>query len=177
MAAIFFGLVAMLTKVNEDLNVVYLHPSLVFGIVFMGLAILLLFSNSVSALGLLFLGSDLDLLIASPVSRIRFFIGKICEVYGSSTWMVFVFGLPVIVAFGYYYSAPFLYYIHALLILFPFFLIPSAIAVIAVTIFTTIVPAHRTREMFVFMGGIAVISFYFIYKTLLTKGSGTFSSV
>lgn len=165
MASIYYGLYFSLLELEKNRNFVYFHPSLILGVVFLFLLGLLMFSNSVSALGALFLAQDLDLILASPLNRFRFFCGKLLEVIGSSTWMVMVFGFPAIVAFVNYFGVNgWIYYPYALFILIPYFVIPSAISIVLLTLFTSVVPANRTRELLFVVGGLGIVGLYFAIK-------------
>jgi ABC-2 type transport system permease protein len=165
---IYVTLTLSLERILAAHEVAYLHPSTILGLIFMFLFGLLLFSNGVAAIGLLLLGQDLDLILSAPVNRWRFFIGKLCEVIGSSTWMVLVFGLPAIVGFAQVYGAQSpAFYLQAAVILLPFFVIPSAISIIAVLLFTSLIPATRTRELLIVAGALGVVALYFLIKIVV----------
>lgn len=149
---IFRGTAAGLTYIQESEHLAYLHPSLTLGLGLLVLFGMLVFSNCVSALGSLFLAHDLELILAAPLSPRRLFSGKLLEIMASSSWMVLVFGVPVLCAFGAAYDAGVGYYFWALVMMLPYFALPSACALLIVSIFATIVPANRTKPiLFVIM--------------------------
>ena len=55
----------------------------------------LLFSNVITTLSTFFLSRDLDMIHASPVSQENFFWARFTDTLVDSSWMVFLFGLPV----------------------------------------------------------------------------------
>jgi ABC-2 type transport system permease protein len=122
---------------------------------------MLTISNAVAALGSFFLSRDLELILASPLSPVRFFIGRSLDVVISSSWMVLIFAAPVIIAFGQAYGAAPTYYAFAAFTTIPFLLVPLALGLIAVALFTALVPASRTREVLFGSGVIGLIGVYY----------------
>lgn len=166
--ALYYAMSTTLYHIKINQHIAQIHPASILGLIFMTIFMLLLFSNLITALGSLFLSSDLDLILASPISPWRFFLGKISEVFVSSSWMVITFGFPVIIAFAVYYQASFLYYILALATIFPLLVIPSAISICLVTIFARFVPVHRTKEVLLTIASLAFISLFIIYRNFFT---------
>lgn len=171
MASIYYGLDLTLTKAKSGSDVAYLPPGVILDILLLFLLGLLMFSNAVSTLGLLLLSEDLMIFITSPIKKTKFFWGKLLEVSGTATWMVLVFGLPAIIAFGSSYSSGIDYYFYTALVLLPYFLIPSALSITVILLFTSIVPATRTKEILVLAGAIAIIAAYFVLKHFLPETS------
>lgn len=155
--AIYWGTLLGLQKIQSFVALAYLPPNVPLGLILLILSCMLILSNSVAALGSLFLARDLELILASPLSRPRFFFGRALDIGLSSSWMVVTFAAPVLVAFGHAYGASGRYYLVALLTLLPFLLIPLALGLIAVSLFTAIIPANRTREV-LFVIGLLVLA-------------------
>lgn len=150
--AIYWGTFLGLQKIQSFVALAYLPPHVPLGLILLVLSCMLILSNSVAALGSLFLARDLELILASPVSRPRFFFGRALDIGISSSWMVVTFAAPVLMAFGDAYGAPAQYYLVALLTLLPFVVIPLALGLIGVSLFTAIIPANRTREVLFVIG-------------------------
>jgi ABC-2 type transport system permease protein len=166
MLGIYHGTSTALDTITKNAHLVYLPPSMPFGLILLMLSVMLLFSSAVSAIGTLFLGKDLDLILASPISPFRFFYGKLLEVVFSSSWMSVVFGIPVILAFGQAYHAPAYYYCFALITLLPFFVIPSSLAIAVVTLITILIPAKRAKPILVALTVASVTGIYYMATTL-----------
>jgi ABC-2 type transport system permease protein len=79
----------------------------------------------VIGLSAFFQAGDLVVLLASPVNRTAFFFSRLLEVHVRSSWMLVIFGMPLLFSAGLFYRAPLFYYATALLLLAAF----SAIAV------------------------------------------------
>lgn len=174
MGALYFGTSWALAKVDSNPNLAFLPPSAFFGFVLLLLMGMMFLTSIMAAIGMLFLSEDLDLIMASPVSHQRFFLGRIFYVYIVSSWMSFLFALPFILAFGINYSAPLWFYPFAMLTLLPFFLIPSGLGVIVGTLIIVIVPSSRFRETCVFLFAAFVVGIYLVIDAV-TAGWGNLS--
>lgn len=167
MWAIYRGMLWSLLKLREDFSLAYLHPSTIFGIICVTLFSLMLFSSAASALGALFSSHDLDLILSAPISRVRFFTNKLLEVLFSSGWMVVVFGLPILAAFATAYHARWDGLLFGSLLLIPFLIIPAALSITIVTIFTSIVPVHRTKELLMLAGALGILGVYYLARLIM----------
>lgn len=137
------------------------------GLLLLTLGFMLVLSNAALAVGALYTSRDLDLIVASPIPRWRLFLGKALEIIGASSWMVIVFGLPGLFAFGVSYHADPLFYPYAFAITLPYLIIPGALAMVVVTILASCIPAHKTHEIFIILGGIGIVCGYIAYKHFL----------
>ncbi|MBX7144552.1 MAG: hypothetical protein K1X79_08895 [Oligoflexia bacterium] len=176
MFSIFQGTLTMIEKINANTHLAYMPPSLPLGLILLFLLAMLFFSNCISALGAFFLGKDLDLILASPLSPTRFFWGKLTEIALSSSWMALIFGAPAILAFAVWYQASAFFWLTLLVSLLPYFLIPSALSIILVTAFTVFVPANRTREVLLVIFALVLLAIYMVGK-LLTPENASFNNV
>lgn len=149
-----------LNKIEEFAEFAYLPPSIPISILLLMLFAMLLISNSVSALGALFLARDLELILSAPVGRARFFFTKLTSIFVSTAWMPLCFVLPFLFAFGLHHSAPYWYYLAWPIILTPYFLLPTAIALMLATVFTALIPPSHTRVVLIV---VVVLFLSFVY--------------
>jgi len=153
MLAIYSGSRWVLEKINEFSAIGYLPASHILSLILMTLFFMLLASCVAIAFGTLFLGQDLDLVLASPLSARDFFFGKYCSILIGASWMPIVFISPLILAFGKYYNAPLDFYLVSAAAIIPYFLIPTAIAIPLATAFVLFIPSNRNREaLFLILG-------------------------
>jgi len=145
--AIFNGTQAAIDSIQSHANIAYLPPTLPLSMLLLMLFVMLILSNSVAVVGSFYQSSDLDMVLASPVSPAQFFWGKFIDVIFGSSWMAFVFALPAIVAFGNSYQAGWLYYCVAIATFVPYFVIPSALTAFFITFIAKFVSINRTREV------------------------------
>ncbi len=102
--------------------------SLIFVIIFFIQTI----NGFIISLNTFFQARDLEILVTSPVNRTSLFFSRLFEVHFKASWMLIIFGIPLLVASGILFGASLLYY-GITLILFVAF---SAIAVNIGTMFT-----------------------------------------
>jgi len=162
MFGLYKGTVYTLSIIQGQVGVAFLPPALPLGLIFLLLMVLLFFSSAVSSLGVFYMGKDLEMLMATPVSKKTFFLGKFSEVLVASSWMAMVFGLPLLIGFGAAYQAPYSFYVLAPLLLAPFSIIPSALALAGVTVFSRLISINRTREILasVLLAGLVMLYFF-----------------
>ena len=123
---------------------------------------LLIFSNLITSLGTFFLSSDLQLLQVTPVDydllfKTRFTLNTII-----SSWMVYIFGLPVFIAYGIVFKAEIAYYVTLFIILFPFLIIPASMGKLITELLINAFPVRTLRDLFViitilFAGGVVLL--------------------
>jgi ABC-2 type transport system permease protein len=166
MLGIYNGTSSLLFAIGSLSSTAPFPPLLPLALLLLFLTILLFFSNGVAALSSLYLGNDLDLILASPISPAKLYFQKCLEVLLNSSWMAIVFGAPIILAFGHFYEASIFFYVFAVLLLLPLFVIPLGCGVVAVTLFSSLLSAHRAREIVFLIFAVVLAGGYAVYKTL-----------
>lgn len=157
------GTLWVLRTINEDPNLVFLPPAQPLSLFLFFLSIMVLLSGVVAAYDGLFQSQELDLLHATPLSRMAFFLGKYLTITIYASWMPLLLLLPVLIAFGQAYDGAAPYYLGLPFIFAPYFLLPSALSIIIALIFARFVPGNRTREIFgVVMVVLAIGAFFLI---------------
>lgn len=127
---------------------------------------ILLFSNLISSLSTFFLSEDLNLILSRPVPLDDVYYARLTETLVYSSWMVLLFALPVFLAYGWVYGAPWKYYAVLLGGLGPFLLIPSALGVLLAMVLVNIFPARRTKDILFLLTLFLVIGIYFLVRFL-----------
>jgi ABC-2 type transport system permease protein len=127
---------------------------------------ILLFSNVISSLSTFFLAEDLNLFLARPVSLDRLYYARLAETMTHSSWMVLLFGLPVFLAYGWVYRAPFNFYLVLACALIPFLIIPAALSTLFSMVLVNIFPARRTKDILFLLSIFFAISLYFLLRFL-----------
>ena len=113
---------------------------------------LLIFSGLLSFLSKLYLSRDLLLVFSLPLPPVRIFLARGAECALDSSWMVFLFSLPLFLSYGIVYRAGALFYVTLLLNLIPFCLIAAGLSAVLVLCVARVLPAGRTRGLFVILG-------------------------
>lgn len=132
---------------------------------------MLFFSTIVAAISTLYLSSDLDLLISSPIGITAVFVSKFIQTVMNSSWMVLLFGLPMFSALGSVFGQGAGYYLQVLLLLLPFIVIPAALGILFTVSLIRYFPAKRMQQvvtflMVLFIAGIVVFLRFLKPETL-----------
>jgi ABC-2 type transport system permease protein len=127
---------------------------------------LLLFSNIITALSSYFLADDMQLLQSLPVSRRRIFYVRFFDTVLNSSWMILIFGLPVLLAYGVVHSGGPLYYLLALPGLLLYLLPPAALGVVIACLLVRGFSAQRLREVMALVSGLFLVSVLLLLRTL-----------
>ena len=125
---------------------------------------MLLFSNLVASLSTFFLARDLELLHATPVARSSFFYARLINTTVNSSWMVLFFSLPVFAAYGAVFGGGAILYLWVALILPLFLVIPAAASILSTHLLVYFLPAKRIRDILFFIGLLAFIVMYFLFR-------------
>ena len=127
---------------------------------------LLLFSNFITALSSYFLSEDMQLIQALPISPRRVFYYRFGDTLLGSSWMILIFGLPVLLAYGVAYGAGLHYYVLAILGLFFYLLPPAAIGVALACVLVRGVSATRIREIMALASGLFLVFMLLLVRSL-----------
>jgi len=134
------------------------------GLVLLAFSSILLLSNVITALSSFFLAKDLDLLAASPVHSIRFYLAKLTETLLHSSWMVALLGVPLFAAYGIVYHGGPLWPVAVLAAFIPFLLLPAVVGTALTLLLVNIVPARRAKELLSLIGIGAIASLVLVLR-------------
>ncbi len=117
------------------------------GLALLAFSSILLLSNLITALSSFFLAKDLDLLAASPVHSIRFYLAKLTETTLHSSWMVALLAVPLFAAYGIVYHGGPLWPLVVLGAFIPFLVLPAVVGTALTLLLVNLVPARRAKEL------------------------------
>ena len=127
---------------------------------------LLFFSNIITALSSYFLSDDLQLIQSLPISGRRIFYFRFGDSLFNSSWMILIFGLPVLLAFGIVHGAGPFYYLVAVLGMGFYLLPPAALGVLVACLLVRGFSARRIREVMALVSGLFLVSLLLLLRTL-----------
>ncbi len=129
-------------------------------------SLMLLFSNVITALSSYFLSEDMQLIQSLPLSPRRVYYLRFVDTVASSSWMIVIFGLPVLLAYGVVYEGGPLYYLVASLGLLLYLLPPAALGVVIACLLVRGFSARRIREVMTAVSAIFLIILLFGLRML-----------
>ncbi|MGE5894895.1 MAG: putative ABC transporter permease subunit [bacterium] len=126
-----------------------------FSLIFIIIFLIQIINGFIVTLKTFYQSPDLEGLFISPVSRTSLFFARLFETHVKASWMLVIFGIPVLVSLGRLFNASLLYYGYALILFAIFFTIPvhlgASLAFIMANIF-------HIRKMKKFILSAAVVS-------------------
>ena len=164
----YWGLHWTLKHLKSMPDYLYINPSLPLGLIFLFLFGLLFVSSAVSALGSFYLASDLELIMAAPISRLALFISKTIYITFSVSWMPCTFLLPALLAFGTAYNAGWEFYVTIVVVFIPYFIIPVAIATIMSTLGMAIIDPRWIKVIAIGVIGVIIAGASYIAKLIIS---------
>jgi ABC-2 type transport system permease protein len=125
---------------------------------------ILLLSNTVAALSNFFLARDLDQLAAAPVRAGALYRARLAETLLHSSWMVGLLLVPLVAAYGVAYAGGWWFGAVAVLVLFPFLLLPAALGSAVTLGLVNLFPARRTRDLLSVISALAVAGLALLFR-------------
>ncbi len=119
-------------------------PSVFSGLI-LTLLILVFFSSCTFSLTNLYLSEDLELIMASPISKFKFFYNKYFQIFVSSSWIIYLSSLPCILGLASIYKVENYFYPQLALISLPLLIIPVSLAIICITLLTRFISGNNLR--------------------------------
>jgi ABC-2 type transport system permease protein len=127
---------------------------------------ILVFSNIVTSLSTFYLSGELEILLSAPVRTESIYRAKYLETIMDSSWMTLIYGLPVFIAYGTVFKAPFLYYLGLVLTIVPFLFIPAAVGIVVTMLLVNAFPARRAKDIIVLLGLLFFVALYILFRVL-----------
>jgi ABC-2 type transport system permease protein len=134
--------------------------------VFLSCLSMLFFSNFVTALSTLYLSSDMELLLVSPLKQRTIFLSKFAETMWNSSVPIVIFTFPILASYGYSFEAPKSFYLLAFLTTFLFIFVPAGFGVSLTMALVTFFRARKVHQIFTFLGLIFAVTLVILLRLL-----------
>ena len=127
---------------------------------------LLFFSNIITALSSYFLSDDMQLVQSLPISERRVFYFRAVDTILNSSWMITIFGLPVLLAYGWVHGGGIGYYLVATLGLTAYVVPPAALGIVVACLLVRGFSANRIREVMALVSAVFLIVVLLLLRSL-----------
>jgi ABC-2 type transport system permease protein len=125
-----------------------------FDLLFLSLAVLLVFSSSLILYASLFASSETAFLLSRPVAADQVFAYKFQGAVGFSSWAFLLLGTPILIAYGMVCGAPWYFYVLLPLFFLGFVLLPGSLGAVAALFIVNYIPQRRKQLL---LGGLTVL--------------------
>lgn len=126
----------------------------------------LIFSNLITSLSTFFLSGEMNLIVVKPVPLSQIYYSRLLISLIESSWMVLIFAIPILFAYGNVYSIGLNFYIYSMLMLIPFLIICSVIGTFITILIVSVFPARRIRDFLVIISLIIFGGLYILFRIL-----------
>jgi ABC-2 type transport system permease protein len=116
-------------------------------VLFLVLAVMLVFSGGLILYGSLFTAPETAFLFATPVPEDRVFAYKFQGATAFSSWAFLLLGGPLLIAYGIAAYAPWSYYVFVPVFFFGFVLLPASVGGLLCLLVVNFVPRHRMQVL------------------------------
>ena len=138
--------------------------------VFLFFMIMLIYSNLLTALSTYYSSDECRLLLTLPISRNVIYFWKYFETAFRSSYMLLLFGTPILVAYGYVANVSWTYYVWIVIILGLMTLVPSGFGISITVVLLRFLPKRRVHQATIFFG-LMMAAVFIIYIRLLKPES------
>jgi ABC-2 type transport system permease protein len=126
----------------------------------------LIFSHIITALSNLYLSTDLELCHSSPAYLEEIFFSRFIYTMVDSSWMVLVFGLPVLMAYAFVFRPGVGYYAALLHMGLAAVIVAGSIGILITMVMVRLFPAQRSKEIAMFMAFLVLVGLYLLFRFL-----------
>ena len=127
---------------------------------------LLIFSHIITALSNLYLSNDLEICHASPARLEELFLSRAVLTIMDSSWMVIIFGLPIMLAYAYVYRPGPGFYFTLFHMGLATAMIAAGVGILLVMVLVSIFPAYRTRDIIMLLVIFVIVGLYLTFRFL-----------
>lgn len=127
---------------------------------------LLIFSHVITALSNLYLSTDLERCHASPATLEEVFLSRSIYTVIDSSWMVIIFGLPIMMAYAYVFRPGPGYYFTIIHMGVSLIIIAAGIGILLTMVMVSIFPAQRTRDIIMLFMILLLVVLYLMFRLM-----------
>lgn len=138
-----------------------------YSLIFLIIFIIQIINGFIISLNTYYQSKELEILFTSPVDRTSIFFARLLETHLKASWMLIIFGVPLLVSAGLISDAPFYYYLYSFILFLVFSSIPVNIGTGITFVLTRVIHTQKIKR-FLFSAGIitlvVIISLFRAFK-------------
>lgn len=133
-------------------------------LLFLSLAVLLIFSSGLILYGSLFTSAETAFLLSKPVAADRVFAHKFQGAMAFSSWAFLLLGTPILIAYGLACEAPWYFYLLLPLFFLGFVLLPGSLGALAALAVVNFIPQRRKQVLGASLAVLVLALIVWIYR-------------
>jgi ABC-2 type transport system permease protein len=135
-----------------------------YSLLFMLIFFMQIVNGLVISLSTYYQAKDLEVLFISPVNRTSLFFSRLLETHIKASWMVVIFGIPLLVSSGLLPHTSLIYYVYSLLLFIGFSIIPVNIGIGMTIVLSSSFPIRRLKTYLLSTGVVTVLLFITMFR-------------
>jgi ABC-2 type transport system permease protein len=140
-------------------------------LLFLSLAVLLVFSSGLILYGSLFASPETTFLLSTPVAADQVFAYKFQGAIAFSSWAFLLLGVPILIAYGIVCEASWIFYVLLPLFFLGFTLLPGSLGGLAALLIVNYFPQRRKQVLAACLVGLVVAVVVWIYRMAQASSS------
>ncbi|MEK6692728.1 MAG: hypothetical protein AABY44_04795 [Nitrospirota bacterium] len=144
-----------LQNISADVFNVLLNKG--YALIFIIIFLIQIINGLIISLNTFYQSKELEILLTSPVNRTSLFFSRLFETHLKASWMLLIFGIPLLISSGLLFNTNILYYFYSFLLFIFFSAIPVNIGVCIAILISGIFHIRRLRNFMLSAGVISVV--------------------
>ena len=137
-----------------------------YSLIFMLIFFVQIVNGLVISLSTFYQSKELEVLLTSPVNRTSLFFSRLFETHIKASWMLILFGIPLLVSSGLLFHTSLLYYAYSLLLFMVFSTIPVNIGIGMTIVLSSSFHIRRLKTYLLSAGIVAVLLFVTLVRII-----------
>jgi ABC-2 type transport system permease protein len=140
-------------------------------LLFLSLAVLLVFSSGLILYGSLFAAAETNFLLSKPVAADQVFAYKYQGAVAFSSWAFLLLGGPILIAYGLACGAPWFFYALLPLFFLGFVLLPGSLGALCALLIVNFIPRRRKEIVVLCLAALTVVLGMYLYRMITASSS------
>ena len=137
-----------------------------YSLIFMLIFFVQIVNGLVISLSTFYQSKELEILLTSPVNRTSLFFSRLFETHIKASWMLILFGIPLLVSSGLLFHTSLIYYAYALLLFMVFSTIPVNIGIGMTIVLSSSFHIRKLKTYLLSAGIVAVLLFVTLVRII-----------
>ena len=137
-----------------------------YSLIFMLIFFVQIVNGLVISLSTYYQSKELEVLLTSPVNRTSLFFSRLFETHIKASWMLILFGIPLLVSSGLLFHTSLFYYVYSLLLFMVFSTIPVNIGIGMTIVLSSSFHIRRLKTYLLSAGIVAVLLFVTLVRII-----------
>ncbi|HZU35820.1 MAG TPA: hypothetical protein VFA18_07925, partial [Gemmataceae bacterium] len=142
-----------------------------FDLLFLALALMLIFSGSIILYSSLFSSAEVTFLLSTPAATDQVFAYKYQGAIAFSSWAFILLGSPMLIAYGVVFGVPWYFYAVLPLFFLGFVLLPGSVGALISLLVVNYIPKRRKQVLVICLLAVVMVGAWWVYHVIQSTPS------